>query len=170
MNTQFPMHLNRQKVSDALIALQGSPSRSGKTSFTSDLRKRGFHPDTWYPLARSRDLKKGKMLGVPFAGIPMMVVRTVGGMVYALEDRCAPRQILLRGGAWRVCAVWASFLNIWPDRVMQGVPYSEKAQLRPTGFRNFPCRKAYGLVLVFLGRVSRVNEIGFPDWSLSDDP
>ena len=31
-----------------------------------DLRKTGIHPDYWYPLARSKDLKQGKPLGVAF--------------------------------------------------------------------------------------------------------
>ena len=92
------MHLDRQKVSDPLIVLEGSAPRSGKSPLTSDLRKTGLHPDNWYPLARSRDLKKGKMLGVSFAGNPIVLVRTENEMVYALEDRCAHRQVPLHCG------------------------------------------------------------------------
>ena len=80
-----------QKDFVAPITLKGSTSRSEQTTPTADLRKTGIHPDYWYPLARSRDLKKGKMLGVSFAGDPIVLVRTESGRVYALEDRCAHR-------------------------------------------------------------------------------
>ena len=58
-----------QKDNGAPIRLEGPHSRSGQTTPASDLRKTGIHPDNWYPLARSKDLKKGKMLGVSFAEI-----------------------------------------------------------------------------------------------------
>jgi phenylpropionate dioxygenase-like ring-hydroxylating dioxygenase large terminal subunit len=52
-----------------------------------DLRKIGLHPDHWYPLARSRDVKTGKAIGRTFAGEPIVLVRTEGGRLFALEDR-----------------------------------------------------------------------------------
>ena len=42
MNKQSQMHLDRQKVSDPLIVLEGSAPRSGKSPLTSDLRKQVF--------------------------------------------------------------------------------------------------------------------------------
>ena len=57
-----------------------------------DLRRVPIHPDHWYPLAWSRELKRGKTLGVRFAGDPIVLVRTESGAVYALEDRCAHRR------------------------------------------------------------------------------
>ena len=63
-----------------------------------DLRKTGIHPDHWYPLARSRDVKHGKPFGTQFAGEPIVIVRTASGTLFALEDRCAHRQVPLSGG------------------------------------------------------------------------
>ena len=55
-------------------------------------------PNFWYPLARSRDLKAGKMLAVRFAGEPIVLARTRSGQLLALEDRCAHRQVPLHVG------------------------------------------------------------------------
>lgn len=72
-----------------------------------DIRKTGIHPNFWYPVARSDNVKTGKPNGVSFAGEPIVLVRTERGTVYALEDRCAHRQIPLHLGVVEkvVCAL-----------------------------------------------------------------
>ena len=154
------------------IVLEGHPSRSDQTTPTSDLRKTGIHPDYWYPLARSKDLKKGKMLGVSFAGDPIVLVRTESGQIYALEDRCAHRQVPLHCGVVHGEHLQCGY-HCWTyDRTGNciGVPYLDKNQPRPAGVRSYPCREAYGLVFVFPGTVSRVEEVEFPNVSLEGDP
>ena len=66
-----------------------------------DLRKTGINPDFWYPLARSKELRPGKAIGRTFAGEPIVLVRTAQGAVFALEDRCAHRQVPLHLGVVR---------------------------------------------------------------------
>ena len=63
-----------------------------------DLRRVGTHPDYWYPLAWSDELKAGKTLGRRFAGEPIVLYRGSSGQVFALEDRCAHRQVPLHLG------------------------------------------------------------------------
>jgi nitrite reductase/ring-hydroxylating ferredoxin subunit len=70
--------------------------QASSTANQPDLRKIGANPNFWYPIALPKNLKKGKALGVSFAGEP--IVRTEGGKIYALEDRCAHRQIPLSLG------------------------------------------------------------------------
>ena len=60
-----------------------------------DLRQIGTHPDYWYPLAWSDELKAGKTLARRFAGEPIVLYRGSSGQVFALEDRCAHRQVPL---------------------------------------------------------------------------
>src|SRR5437870_1269194 len=62
---------------------------------TPDLRRIGIHPDSWYPLAKSSELKTGKTLAVTFAGEPIVLARTESGRLFALENRCAHRQVPL---------------------------------------------------------------------------
>src|SRR4051812_47463239 len=63
-----------------------------------DLRRIGIHPDFWYPLAYSKNLKAGKTLAVSFAGAPIVLARSKKGEAFALEDRCAHRQVPLSEG------------------------------------------------------------------------
>src|SRR5690242_15482746 len=63
-----------------------------------DLRRVGAHPDYWYPIAWSYELKPGKTLGRRFAGDPIVVYRSTDGKLFALEDRCAHRQVPLHLG------------------------------------------------------------------------
>src|SRR5579862_5380596 len=65
---------------------------------TPDLRRIGSHPDHWYPLAWSDELKPGKTLARQFAGSPIVLYRGTSGQAYALEDRCAHRQVPLHKG------------------------------------------------------------------------
>src|SRR5687767_4611727 len=72
----------------------GSP---GHLPNEPDQRRVGLRPDFWHPLARSSELEEGGMLAVSFAGEPILLVRGPAG-VYALEDRCAHRQVPLHEG------------------------------------------------------------------------
>src|SRR6185312_1201805 len=63
-----------------------------------DLRRVGAHRDHWYPLAWSEDLRPGRVIGREFAGEPIALYRGASGQVFALEDRCAHRQVPLHLG------------------------------------------------------------------------
>ena len=168
--THIPVDV-RKDVVHPLIP-KASTSGLDQTTPASDLRKTGIHPCYWYPLARSKDLKKGKTMGVSFAGEPIVLVRTDSGQIYALEDRCAHRQVPLHHGVVHGEHLQCSY-HCWTyDRTGNciGVPYLDKNQPRPAGVRSYPCREAYGLIFVFPGPVSRVKEVEFPNVSLESDP
>jgi phenylpropionate dioxygenase-like ring-hydroxylating dioxygenase large terminal subunit len=119
-----------------------------------DLRRVGIGRNFWYPLARSRQLKKGKTLAVAFAGEPIVLVRTESGQVFALEDRCAHRQVPLHLGV--VCGeqLQCSY-HAWRYDVtgkLAGIPYLPKgAPHPPRQVRSYPCREAYDHIFVFPG-------------------
>ncbi|MGH8260842.1 MAG: Rieske 2Fe-2S domain-containing protein, partial [Steroidobacteraceae bacterium] len=71
---------------------------SSQAATAPDLRQVGAHRDYWYPLAWADELKAGRTLGRRFAGEPIVLYRGAGGQVYALEDRCAHRQVPLHLG------------------------------------------------------------------------
>ena len=117
-----------------------------------DLRRVDIHPDHWYPLAWSREVKRGKAHGVRFAGEPIVLVRTQSGKVFALEDRFAHRQVPLHGGvvdgeAIRCCYHGWTY-NCTGKCV--DVPYLGRERL-PNGVRAYPCRESEGLIFVFTG-------------------
>src|SRR3984957_17921834 len=72
--------------------------RAANPTNVVDLRSIGAHPDQWYPVAWSDELNPGKTLGRRFAGEPIVLYRGTSGRVFALEDRCAHRQVPLHLG------------------------------------------------------------------------
>jgi phenylpropionate dioxygenase-like ring-hydroxylating dioxygenase large terminal subunit len=119
-----------------------------------DLRRIGAHPDYWYPVAWSDELKPGKVLGRRFAGEPIAIYRGSSGQVFALEDRCAHRQVPLHLGVvsgdeikchyhgWTYCS----------SGKCTSVPYLGLGKERlPNGVKGYPVREVDGLIFVFPG-------------------
>jgi len=130
-----------------------------------DLRKTAISPDYWYPVARSRDLKTNKPLGRSFAGEPIVLVRTGSGTLFALEDRCAHRQVPLHAGVVDGEHLQCCY-HCWTYDASGrciNIPYLDKAKKLPNGVRAYPCREAYGLIFVYPGDKSQPGFNDFPD-------
>jgi phenylpropionate dioxygenase-like ring-hydroxylating dioxygenase large terminal subunit len=145
------------------FSAKGGRSASEKTV---DLRRTGINPDFWYPVAVSASLRKGKTFAARFAGERIAVYRGAGGTVYALEDRCAHRQVplsmgVVEGDGLRCCYHgWAYRGN---GRIWQ-IPYLPKGAGRPPrGVRAYPVREAYGLVFVFPGDPDKAAATPLPE-------
>ena len=134
-----------------------------------DLRRIGAHPDHWYPLAWSREIKPGTTYAASFAGEPIVLVRPKDGPIFALEDRCAHRQIPLSKGVVQGCAVRCCYHGWTYDGTGAciDVPYLGKGKL-PNGVRAYPCREQDGLVLVWPGDPAAVTEL--PRLGSANDP
>jgi renierapurpurin 18,18'-hydroxylase len=131
-----------------------SHARDLRPGAVTDLRRVGINPNFWYPVATSGDVRKKKTFAAAFAGERIALYRGDGGTVYALEDRCAHRQIplsmgVVEGEVLRCCYhAWAYRGN---GRISQ-IPYLPRDAARPPrGVRAYPVREAYGLVFVFPG-------------------
>ena len=117
-----------------------------------DLRRIDSHPDFWYPIAWSEQLKPGKMLARRFAGEPIAVVRGEDGKLFALEDRCAHRQVPLTHGVVKGCTVKCGYHG-WAYDVAGkciDVPYLGGKHL-PNGVKAYPCAEVDGLIFIFPG-------------------
>lgn len=137
----------------------------------ADLRRVRIHPDHWYPLAWSRELKPGRTLAVSFAGEPIVLVRPKDGRVFALEDRCAHRQVKLSAGVVKGCTVQCGYHGWAYDASGKctDVPYLGKGKL-PNGVRAYPCREASGMILVFPGDPELAARTPLPGLGASADP
>lgn len=116
-------------------------------------RMTGLDPSFWYPVARSRDLTAEKTLAVKFAGTEIVLVRPKTGEPYALEDRCAHRQVPLSMGVVKNERLQCGY-HCWTyDRTgaCVSVPYLNRDRTLPNGVRGYACREAYGFVFVFPG-------------------
>jgi renierapurpurin 18,18'-hydroxylase len=126
--------------------------RQANSANAFDLRRVGAHPDYWYPLAWSDELKVGRALGRRFAGLPIVLYRGKAGQVFALEDRCAHRQVPLHLGV--VCGdeIKCHYHGWTYDRSGKcvEVPYLGKCGL-PNGVKSYPAHEVDGIIFVFPG-------------------
>jgi phenylpropionate dioxygenase-like ring-hydroxylating dioxygenase large terminal subunit len=131
----------------------------------ADLRRVAIDPDFWYPIAESRSVRKKKTFSATFAGERIVLYRGESGAVYALEDRCAHRQVplsmgVVEGDAIRCC--YHAWVYRGDGRISQ-IPYLPKGASRPPrGARAYPVREAYGLVFVFPGDPRKAETAAFP--------
>ena len=148
-------------------ATNGSfPARDQEFGAVTDLRRTGIDPNFWYPVAVSKSVRKNKTFAATFAGERIALYRGASGKVYALEDRCAHRQVplsmgVVEGEALRCCYhAWAYRGN---GRISQ-IPYLPKGVDRPPrGVRAYPIREAYGLVFVFPGDPEKAATTTLPE-------
>src|SRR5580658_5687956 len=136
-------------LEDAVNRLAPAPANAANAF---DLRRIGAHPDFWYPLARGDELTKGKLLGRRFAGEPLVLYSGENGQAYALEDRCAHRQVPLHLGV--VCQNQLKcHYHGWSyngSGQCVDVPYLGKERL-PNGVRSYPVHEVDNLIFVFPG-------------------
>ncbi|MFT4119799.1 Rieske 2Fe-2S domain-containing protein [Bradyrhizobium sp.] len=131
----------------------GNAAGTDTSQVPADLRKIGAHPDHWYPVAWSREVRRGKAFASSFAGEPIVVVRPQTGDLFALEDRCAHRQVPLSKGVVRDCRLHCCYHGWSYDASGRcvDVPYLGKEKL-PNGVRSYPCCERDGVVLVWPGQ------------------
>ena len=117
-----------------------------------DLRRIDAHPDFWYPVAWSHEVKPGKTRGVRFAGEPIVLYRGASGAVFALEDRCAHRQVPLHLGTVSGDTLRCGYHGWAYDCAGKciDVPYLGRERL-PNGVRSYPAHETDGLIFVFPG-------------------
>jgi phenylpropionate dioxygenase-like ring-hydroxylating dioxygenase large terminal subunit len=148
-------------------AIEGGAAPIGNAP---DLRRIGLHPDFWYPLAKSADVKPGETHLAMFAGEPIVLARSDRGVVFALDDRCAHRQFPLHKGVVAGDLLKCAY-HAWcyqQDGCVAGVPYLPKGAARPKGVRSYACREERGYVFVFTGDRDRATEVPFPQFPALD--
>ncbi len=154
-----------------VIPLESVTVRDTAPPETRDLRRVDVHPDHWYPLAWSHEVKRGKAHGVKFAGDPIVLVRTESGKVFALEDRCAHRQVPLNAGVVDGETIRCCYHGWTYDCTGScvDVPYLGRERL-PNGVRAYPCREVEGLIFVFPGDAALADSVPFPTLGSVADP
>jgi renierapurpurin 18,18'-hydroxylase len=149
------------------------PEPRDADSEAADLRRIGANPDFWYPVALSGRVRTKRTLATVFAGERIALYRGRSGAVYALEDRCAHRQVPLSmgvvdGEALRCC--YHAWAYRGDGRISQ-IPYLSPGDGRPPrGVRGFPVREAYGLVFVFPGDPRKAAATALPRLPAFDSP
>ena len=153
-------------MADFETARSGPRSIRGDSgSGVTDLRRVGANPDFWYPVALSESVRRGRVRATAFAGERIALYRGRSGAVYALEDRCAHRQVPLSMGVVEGESVRCCY-HAWAyrgDGRISQIPYLSKGDGRPPrGVRSYPVREAYGLVFVFPGDPAKAAVTALP--------
>ena len=128
------------------------PLRTANSANAFDLRRIGAHPDHWYAVAWADELQIGKTLARRFAGDPIVLYRGKSGRVFALEDRCAHRQVPLHLGVVNGEELKCHYHGWSYDCSGKcvDVPYLGKDRL-PNGVKSYPAREIDGLIFIFPG-------------------
>jgi phenylpropionate dioxygenase-like ring-hydroxylating dioxygenase large terminal subunit len=156
----------QDETTPAGSATDAGRSHDHPSEAVTDLRRVGINPNFWYPVAASGDVRKKKTSAAMFAGERIALYRGESGTLYALEDRCAHRQVplsmgVVEGDVLRCCYhAWAYRGN---GRISQ-IPYLPRGAARPPrGVRSYPVREAYGLVFVFPGDPENAARTALPE-------
>jgi phenylpropionate dioxygenase-like ring-hydroxylating dioxygenase large terminal subunit len=105
------------------------------------------------------------MLAVRFAGERIALGRTASGQVFALEDRCAHRQIPLSIGTIegeRLRCAYHGWVYSAAGRCVSA-PYLPEGEAMPRCVRHYPAREAHGHVFVFPGAPALADVVPLPD-------
>jgi hypothetical protein len=162
-----PAHTAAQNAAHAASTTAHAhvPGQAANDAPVRDLRRVGIHPDYWYPLAWSHEVKRGKTHGVTFAGDPIVLARTESGKVFALEDRCAHRQVPLHQGVVDGESIRCGYHGWTYDCSGKcvDVPYLGRDRL-PNGVRSYPCQEIEGLIFVFPGNAELAEQRPLPNF------
>jgi phenylpropionate dioxygenase-like ring-hydroxylating dioxygenase large terminal subunit len=110
------------------------------------------YPQSWYPLCRSADLRRGQVIRQQALGIPLAVLRTTQNRVTALHALCSHMGADLSRG----CVVGERLqcpLHHWEygvNGVCEHIPRQDQIPIRARQV-TFPCEEHYGLVFAFIG-------------------
>lgn len=133
-------------------------------------RAAGLHPDYWYPALWSNELKNGDVKEVVFWKQSIAIYRGADGVVRALEDRCAHRQLKLSMGNVEDCRITCAYHG-WSyegSGKCTGISHSLFGHKMPNvKVRPFPVIEKYGVIFIFpgnaeLAKTRSVPEI--PEW------
>jgi phenylpropionate dioxygenase-like ring-hydroxylating dioxygenase large terminal subunit len=125
----------------------------------ADLRRIDANPNYWYPVMWSCELKARKARGCRYAGEPVVLYRGESGRVFALEDRCAHRQVPLHLGVVAGDNLRCGYHGWAYDCSGKcvDVPYLGRERL-PNGVKSYPVCEVDGLIFIFPGDARLAEE------------
>lgn len=141
------------------------PAAAASAAPARDIRRTGIDPNFWYPVAASTEVKQNKPYSAAFAGDPIVLFRGKAGKVFALEDRCAHRQVPLSNGVIDGDNLRCGYHGWAFDQTGHciSMPYDKGSVDGARGVRAYPCRERYGLIFVFPGDAAKAETTPFPD-------
>ena len=136
-------------------------------------RAAGLHPDYWYPALWSHEIKRGEVKEVVFWRQSFAIFRGEDGVVRALENRCAHRQLKLSLGNVEGCKLTCAYHGWTFDGTGKCTEISHSLfghKMPNVKIRSFPVMEKYGVIFFFpgnaeLAKTKSLPEI--PEWDAS---
>jgi phenylpropionate dioxygenase-like ring-hydroxylating dioxygenase large terminal subunit len=129
-------------------------------------RAAGLHPDYWYAVEYDRAVRRGRAVEVRFWNESIVLYRGDNTQLYALENRCAHRQLKLSFGRVDGCNLTCAYHGWSYDGAgkVVDVPHDlfGRSGLK-VHIRSYPVRSRHGLVWIFPGDPSLAGERSIPD-------
>lgn len=129
-------------------------------------RSAGMHPDYWYPVEYDRAIKKGQVVEVKFWKTSIAVYRGMDGVLRAMENRCAHRQLKLSLGQVDGCNLTCAYHG-WcysGEGKVVHIPHDLFGKPMATfQVGTYPVKVRYGLVWIFPGDPALAEVRKIPD-------
>ncbi len=143
------------------------PSFEQAGNLRQKVRASGMDPDYWYAVEEVRRIKPGTVVEVIFWKQSIALYRAEDGSFYALENRCAHRQLKLSLGNVQGCRLVCAYHGWEYDQTGRraDIPLTKSGGnkgLKPS-IRSYPVKVRYGLVWLFPGKVERSEQREIPD-------
>jgi len=130
------------------------------------VRAAGLDPNHWYAVEQDHVLGKGKVIEARFWGTSVAVYRGDDGVLHAIENRCAHRQLKLSAGQVVGDKLVCSYHG-WEyagDGKLVRVPHDLFDRKMPScKLASYPVRARYGLVWVFFGDAELAGSTPMPE-------
>ncbi len=151
-----------------LVQLKAStpPSFEDATNRRQKARAAGMNPDYWYPAAWDKELQRGQLQEVTFWKQSILVFRGQDGVISAMENRCAHRQLKLSEGHVEGCQVVCPYHGWQYDgsgRCVK-IPHELFGNKQPSfAIKSFPVQVKHGLIWIFPGDATLASERKIPE-------
>lgn len=130
------------------------------------VRSAGLDPNHWYAVEHDRLLAKGQVIEARFWGDSVAVFRDDKGIIHAIEDRCAHRQLKLSGGTVVGDRLVCSYHG-WEysgEGALARIPHDLFGHKMPAcKLKSYAVRVRYGLIWVFFGDAERAWSTPMPE-------
>ena len=142
------------------------PTYEESTNPRQKVRRAGMHPDYWYAVEYEHRIKPGQVIEVKFWGRSIAVYRGTDGVLRAMEDRCAHRQLKLSRGEVEGCNLVCDYHG-WvysPEGYVVHMTHDLFGRPLPAmRIATYPLQVRYGLVWVFPGDPAKAEERAIPE-------
>lgn len=147
-------------------ALASAPAFAEARNRRQRARAAGMHPDYWYAVEYDRAVRPGQIVEVRFWKQSIALYRGRDGVLRALDNRCAHRQLKLTLGEVEGCDLVCAYHG-WTygaDGRLVRIPHDLFGKPWPSiGVRTYPVRTRYGLIWLFPGDPALAAERRLPD-------